>query len=95
MTVRGKRRVVTGFVISDKMQKTITVKVERLVKHPVVKKHIKRYSICKAHDEKEEAGNGDLVEIMQTRPISKTKRWRLAKIIKKQETENVTGKEQA
>jgi small subunit ribosomal protein S17 len=92
---RGKRRMLTGLVISDKMQKTITVKVERFVKHPIIKKYIKKYTICKAHDEKEEAQNGDQVEIMETRPMSKTKRWRLVRILKKQETGDASGKEQA
>lgn len=91
----GKRKVLKGFVISDKMQKTITVKVERFVKHPVIEKYFKSYTICKTHDEKEEASIGDYVQIMETRPLSKTKRWRLVKILTKQEQGNVTSKEQA
>jgi len=82
---RGLRRTKKGFVISDKMDKTISVKCEKLVKHPQYGKYIKRSTVFKAHDDKNEAGVGDEVEIMETKPLSKTKRWRLIKIVKKAE----------
>lgn len=80
---RGIKKVKVGVVISDKMDKTITVKVERLVRHPKYGKYLRRSTIYKAHDEKNEAKAGDKVEIIETRPLSKTKRWRLVKIIQK------------
>jgi len=83
---RGKRKLLIGKVISDKMDKTITVEVERLVRHPKYEKLMRRYTICKAHDEKNDAKIGDKVEIMETRPLSKTKRWRLVKILERART---------
>ncbi len=80
---RAKPRLVTGFVVSDKMNKTITVRQERMVKHPLYGKYIRRASTYKAHDEKNEAGEGDLVEIRFTRPQSKTKCWSLIKVIRR------------
>jgi small subunit ribosomal protein S17 len=71
-----------GVVTSDKMQKTITVVVERLVKHPVYKKYVRERTILKAHDETNEAKTGNLVEVEFTRPLSKTKRWKLVRIIR-------------
>ena len=85
MTEREKRKIIVGTVTSDKMSKTIVVSMERLVKHPKYGKYMKRYTAYKAHDEKEEATVGDVVEIMETRPISLTKRWRLVRIVKKGE----------
>ncbi|RKY21738.1 MAG: 30S ribosomal protein S17 [Planctomycetota bacterium] len=85
MKERGNRKKVIGVVASDKMDKTITVRVERLVKHPLYKKYIRRWTALKAHDEKNEAAVGDTVEIMETRPLSKTKRWRLVRIVQKKE----------
>lgn len=79
---RGGRKEVVGEVISNKMNKTITVLIYRLVKHPKYFKHLKKTSVFKVHDEKNEAKVGDKVRIYQTRPISKTKRWMLAEIIK-------------
>jgi len=79
--VRNKRKIKHGVVIGDKMDKTITVQVERLTYHPWVGKTMKKYSKFKAHDEKNEAKEGDLVRIVETRPLSKTKRWRLLKIV--------------
>lgn len=79
---RGRRIEVVGEVISDKMNKTISVRVYRLVRHPKYKKIMKRTSVFKAHDEKNSAKMGDIVRIFQTRPLSKTKRWVLAEIIK-------------
>ena len=72
---RGNRRVVVGVVTSDKMNKTRRVEVPRLVKHPRYSKYLKRRTVCYVHDETNETRNGDTVEIMETRPISKTKRW--------------------
>lgn len=78
---RAIRKEVVGTVVSDKMQKTITVAVARRVMHPKYKKFINRTSKFKAHDEKEQAGIGDKVMIYEVAPMSKTKRWKLGKII--------------
>ena len=80
---RRARKTYTGKVSSDKMDKTITVVVERLVKHPVYEKFLRRRTKLHAHDETNEARVGDTVEIEATRPLSKTKRFRLGKIIHK------------
>lgn len=74
-------RTVTGQVVSDKMDKSITVAVERRVKHPIYGKYIKRTTKIHAHDENNECKIGDIVEIVQSRPISKTKSWKLEKIV--------------
>jgi len=81
--VRSKRKGKKGVVISDKMDKTITVQVERLSRHAWFSKTMKKYSKFKAHDEKNEAKVGDIVRIVETRPLSKTKRWRLVEVINK------------
>ncbi len=84
MTVERKsRKTRIGVVSSNKMNKTITVIVERKVKHPIYGKFLKKSSSFHAHDELNTAGNGDVVRIMETRPLSKTKRWRLVEIIEK------------
>jgi len=83
MQTRNLRKVKTGKVISNKMQKTITVQVERKVKHPVYGKYVKRSKKFLAHDEKNDCGVGDKVKITETRPLSKKKRWRLVEIIDK------------
>jgi len=80
---RGKRKTYVGLVASAKMNKTIVVDVERFFRHPRYGKYIKRYTRCYAHDEKGEAKEGDRVEIMETRPMSKTKRWRLVRVVEK------------
>lgn len=80
---RGIRKTRIGVVVSDKMNKTAVVAVERLVKHPTYKKYIKRTSKFKAHDEKNECKVGDKVKIIETRPLSKTKRWRVVEILEK------------
>src|SRR5438270_788963 len=80
---RGKRRVETGVVTSDKMQKTRRVEIPRLVKHARYGKYIRRRTICHVHDEQNESRVGDTVEIMETRPLSKTKCWRLLRVITK------------
>jgi small subunit ribosomal protein S17 len=84
---RKQRRVVVGVVTSDKMNKTRRVEIPRLVKHPRYGKYIKRRTICHIHDEQNESRKGDQVEIMETRPLSKTKHWRLVRIITKAPTQ--------
>jgi small subunit ribosomal protein S17 len=83
--VRNPRRTVVGVVTSDKMAKTITVRVERLVKHPMFEKTMRLSDTCYAHDEKREAKCGDRVELMESRPLSKQKNWRLVKVVQKVE----------
>lgn len=80
-TSRGERKQIVGLVVSDKMEKTITVQVTRLEKHSKYKKYLRRHTKFYAHDEKREAKIGDTVEIQETRPTSKMKRWRLLKIL--------------
>jgi len=77
------RKTRVGRVVSDKMEKTIVVAIEDRVAHPLYKKIVKRTYKLKAHDEKNEAGIGDRVRVMETRPLSKEKRWRLVEIIEK------------
>ena len=83
MADRNLRKIRTGVVSSNKMDKTITVKVERKVKHPIYGKFVKKTTRFHAHDEKNECSIGDLVKIMETRPLSKIKRWRLVEVIEK------------
>lgn len=78
-----QRKVRVGKVVSNKMQKSIVVAIERQVPHPIYKKYFKRTTTLMAHDEKREAGMGDTVKIMETRPLSKLKRWRLVEILEK------------
>ncbi|MBN2227934.1 MAG: 30S ribosomal protein S17 [candidate division Zixibacteria bacterium] len=80
---RNSRKVRLGTVISDKMEKTITVRIVRTMKHPLYNKVIKQYSKFYAHDEANAARTGDLVRIMETRPLSAMKRWRLVDIVEK------------
>jgi small subunit ribosomal protein S17 len=80
---RGERKVREGLVVSDKMDKTIVVELEDRVKHPLYAKVIRRTSKVKAHDEANTAGVGDRVRLMETRPLSATKRWRLVEILEK------------
>ena len=82
-TKRPLRKTKTGIVISDKMDKTITVKIERIAYHSIYKKMMRQATTFKVHDEKEAATTGDTVRIQETRPLSKTKRWRLVEIVKK------------
>jgi len=79
-----KRKIKTGVVVSDKMQKTIVVRVERLTRHPLYNKIIRRFKKFKAHDEENSAKAGDTVKIVESRPLSKDKRWRLLEILNKQ-----------
>lgn len=81
--MRGKRKVFVGVVVSDKMDKTVVVAVDRLVRHPLYKKVVRRTSKFYAHDEFNECRVGDIVEIMETRPLSKLKRWRVVKIVQR------------
>lgn len=81
--VRQKRKERVGVVVSNKMEKTITVRVEKVMHHPVYNKLMRSATTFKAHDEKRAAKIGDVVRIEETRPISKTKRWRLVEIIQK------------
>ena len=80
---RNLRKTRIGVVTSNKMTKTITVAVERKVKHPIYGKFVKKTTRFHAHDEKNEASIGDIVRIMETRPLSKTKRWRLVEVVEK------------
>ncbi|MFP4175624.1 MAG: 30S ribosomal protein S17 [Planctomycetota bacterium] len=77
------RRRVTGIVTSDKMDKTIALEVQRVRQHPRYKKYLRESSTLQAHDEHNKAGEGDLVEVEETRPISKTKSWRLVRVLKR------------
>jgi small subunit ribosomal protein S17 len=80
---RGLRKVRVGTVVSDKMDKTITVAVVRRVKHPVYGKYLKRTMRLMAHDEKNDCNEGDMVKIMETRPMSSRKRWRLVEVVER------------
>ena len=80
---RGNRKTRVGVVVSDKMEKTVVVQVDNLIKHPVYKKYIKRKVTCKAHDESNSCNIGDKVLIVETRPISKDKRWRVREVLEK------------
>jgi small subunit ribosomal protein S17 len=80
---RNERRLVTGVVTADKMDKTVKVRVERLVQHPQFSKTLRKHYVCYAHDEKREAKLGDKVELMESRPISKLKHWRLVRVVEK------------
>ena len=83
MSERNLRKTRVGIVTSDKMDKTVVVSVKDRVKHPLYKKIVNNTYKLKAHDENNEAGVGDTVEVMETRPLSKDKRWRLVRIIEK------------
>ncbi len=83
MAVRGRKKVLIGTVISDKMEKTVSVSVERRVKHPVYQKYIRKMVKLKAHDENNQGRVGDRVRIIETRPLSKQKRWRLQEVLEK------------
>ena len=76
------KRIMQGVVVSDKMDKTVVVKISQRIAHPLYKKIVTKFNKFHTHDEKNEAQVGDLVEIMETRPISKTKRWRLVRFVK-------------
>ena len=80
---RNPRKTIIGTVVSDKMDKTIVVAVETFVDHPIYKKRVRKTTKFKAHDENNECGIGDRVKLMETRPLSKDKRWRLVQIVEK------------
>jgi len=80
-----RRKVRVGSVVSDKMTKTVVVRVERLVQHPRLKRTVRRFKKYKVHDENETCRVGDVVSIMETRPLSKEKRWRVVEVLKRQD----------
>ncbi len=79
----GRRKVLEGVVVSDKMQKTVVVAVERITRHPLYKKTVRKVKKYKAHDEDNACRVGDRVRIVETRPLSKTKRWRVVEILER------------
>ncbi|MGC8487040.1 MAG: 30S ribosomal protein S17 [Clostridia bacterium] len=81
----GRRKIREGRVVSNKMDKTVVVAVERLVAHPLYKKRIRRTTKLKAHDEENQCRNGDTVRVVETRPLSKEKRWRVVEILRRAE----------
>jgi small subunit ribosomal protein S17 len=83
MLERNLRKMRIGVVVSNKMEKSITVAIERKVKHPLYGKFLKKTTKLHAHDEKNECSEGDVVKIMETRPLSKTKKWRLVEVVEK------------
>ena len=83
MTERSRRKVRVGKVVSDRMKKTIVVSIERLVKHPTYGRYVKKRTKFKVHDEKNECHIGDVVRFMETRPLSKDKRWRFVGIVER------------
>ena len=83
MEQRGLRKTRVGIVVSDKMDKTITIAIERKVPHPIYRKYFKKTTKLMAHDEKNECRLGDIVKIMETKPMSKNKNWRLVEIVEK------------
>ncbi len=84
-SARGRRKARTGVVVSDSMDKTVLVKIDRQLRHPLYKKIVRRSSKLAAHDETNEAHVGDTVRVVETRPISKTKRWRVVEIVERAE----------
>ena len=89
---RGQLNIVKGRVVSDKGDKTISVLIYRLMKHPKYKKYIRKKSVFKAHDEQNKAKPGDIVKIHETRPVSKTKRWKLLEIVEPSVNRKEKGK---
>jgi small subunit ribosomal protein S17 len=81
--IRGRRKIRVGKVVSTKMKKTITVEIERRLKHPIYKKYFKKRERFMAHDENNTASEGDVVKIIETRPLSSRKRWRMVEIVEK------------
>jgi len=91
--MKTKRKTMVGRVVSNKMDKTVVVVVETLKRHPLYKKTIRKLTRYKAHDEKNECGVGDLVRIVESRPLSREKRWRVAEIVTKGEVVEVQPRE--
>jgi len=83
---RGNRKTRIGVVVSDKMNKTVVVRVDQLIKHPTYRKYVRRKVTFKAHDEQNACNIGDKVEVVETRPLSKDKRWRIQQILEKSVT---------
>ena len=83
MDQRGNKRTIKGVVVSDKMDKTVVVKTERLVKHTGFRKYVRQHQTYKAHDNRNECGVGDTVLIVESRPLSRDKRWRVREILEK------------
>ena len=81
--VRNRRKLRAGKVVSDRMDKTVVVSIERLVKHPVYKRYVRKRSKFKVHDEKNECHVGDVIRFMETRPLSKDKRWRFVEFVER------------
>lgn len=82
-TERNRRKVRIGKVVSDRMDKTVVVSIERLVKHPAVGRYVRRRATFKVHDEKNECHIGDVIRFMETRPLSKEKRWRFVEFVER------------
>ncbi|HEU4529503.1 MAG TPA: 30S ribosomal protein S17 [Actinomycetota bacterium] len=80
---RGRRKVRVGVVVSDAMDKTVLVRIDRTMRHPLYKKTVRRSSKLAAHDEHNDAHVGDTVRVMETRPLSKTKRWRIVEVVER------------
>ena len=85
MAERGNRRALVGVVTSDKMQKTVVVEVMRQIKHPMYKKFVRRRKSYQAHDATDDCGIGDTVEIVESRPLSKSKHWAVRRVLKRAE----------
>jgi small subunit ribosomal protein S17 len=92
---RGRRKTEIGMVASDRMNKTRRVVVERLVPHPKYGKLLRRRTVCHAHDEANASHRGDLVEIMETRPLSKLKRWRIVRIVRPGAQQALAGEDES
>jgi small subunit ribosomal protein S17 len=95
LTKRGRRKTEIGMVASDKMNKTRRVVVERLVPHPKYGKLLRRRTVCHAHDEDNASHKGDLVEIMETRPLSRLKRWRIVRVVRPGVQQALAGEDEA
>ena len=80
---RAKKKIRVGTVVSDKMQKTVVVQIERLVRHPVYKRYVRRRKRFKVHDEENQCKTGDVIAFMETRPLSKDKRWRFVEFVER------------
>jgi small subunit ribosomal protein S17 len=80
---RAKKKIRVGTVVSDKMQKTVVVQIERLVRHPVYKRYVRRRKRFKVHDEENQCRTGDVIAFMETRPLSKDKRWRFVEFVER------------
>jgi small subunit ribosomal protein S17 len=91
--MESKRKIMTGRVVSNKMEKTVVVAIERLRKHPIYEKAVRRMVKYKAHDEKNECQSGDMVRIIETRPLSRDKRWRVVQVLSRAEQAEIAPEE--